>query len=184
MSMISRWTGRRSNGGGLEHRRRDFEEPTEMMTEMYRPLLAMQHRLNRVFDDFFEDFPSTSMTLSSPSVMGSMMNFNPRMDVSETSEKFCITADVPGMTESDIEITVSENSLIITGERGQNQEQEDENFFRRERSYGMFRRQIPLPETVERDKISAHFKNGVLTVDVPKNAEAKKNWRKVEVKSG
>lgn len=178
MNMLRRWTGRRSNGSG-EMRRSDEEEMTEMMT---RPFVSLQRQINRVFDDFFDDFPMMGRREVGGKSM-EMSRFQPRIDVSETSEAFKITADVPGMTENDIELTVSDDSLMISGERSETSEEEGESIYRRERSYGMFRRRIPLPDNIERDNISASFSNGVLKIEVPKTEEARSNWRKIEVKS-
>lgn len=192
--MLGRWSGRRSNGSGREMTRRGMEDEEEQFGElMSRPFVGLQRQINRVFDEFFddlyEDFPLTRPEMGRR-MMGSggrgtlgMSRFSPHLDLSETGESFKITVDVPGMSEDDIEITVSDNTLMLSGDRSMEREKEDENYYRRERSYGMFRRRIPLPENIERDKISATFKNGVLTIDVPKNEEAQKNWRKIEVKS-
>ena len=158
-------------------RRREMQEGSEV-GEMMRPMMNLQQRINRVFEDFFEGGPMESV--------GSLMSggsMQPRMDLSETAEAFHITADVPGMTEDDIEITVSDNNLAISGERSEEYEEDEENFFRRERTYGMFHRRVPLPQNVERDDINATFKNGVLRIEMPKSEEAKGNWRKVEVQS-
>ncbi len=179
MTMLSRWRGRSSNGGSREMRRREMDEPSEMLAEMTRPLMKMQRELNRVFDDFFEG----GSMMRRPSMLTDTMPFEPRMDLSETADEFKITADVPGMSEDDIDITVSDDTLIINGERSESTEEEEENYFRRERSYGMFHRRVPLPDNVERDNIDAIFKNGVLTINVPKTEEARSNWRKIEVKS-
>lgn len=179
MDMLRRWTGR-NNGGSME-RSRDDEERREMM-ELSRPLLNLRERIDRMFDDFFDDFPMPSRRMGS--TMWAERTFQPRMDLSETANAFKITADVPGMSEDDIDITVSDNNLIINGERSEESEETEQNFVRRERAYGMFHRQIPLPGNIERDKINAKFKNGVLTVELPKDEEAKSQWRKIEVKSG
>ncbi len=188
MNMLRRWTGRRSNGGMMESSRQEMEEPGEM-GEMTRSFMNLQNQINRVFENFFDDFPMP-MSMSMPTSMGrrgssmmGMQRFRPRMDLSETADAFKITADVPGMTEDDIDITVSDDTLTVHGERTEDVEEDETNFFRRERSYGMFHRRLPLPGEIERDQISANFKNGVLSIELPKSEEAKRHWRKIEVKS-
>lgn len=184
MNMLRRWTGRRANGGAMESTRRSMEEGEEFEEMMTRPFLSLQRQINRAFDSFFNDFPMGRGERGSLGMMGPRtMRFEPQLDLVETAQAFKITADVPGMTEDDIEITVSDNSLAISGERSEETEKEGESYYHRERNYGMFRRRIPLPESIERDDISATFKNGVLTIEVPKTEEARSNWRKIEVKS-
>lgn len=168
MSILRRWTGG-DNGRSRESR----EETGEMM----RPMMDLQQRINRVFDDFFEGGPMEQTR----SMFGRTQM--PRMDVSENSEAFRITADVPGMTDDDIDIRMSDNALMIRGERTHEEDEEDEDYVRRERSYGMFQRRVPLPDGIEREEISATFDNGVLNIDIPKSEEARSNWRKIEVES-
>ena len=173
MSMLNRWRRAGSNGGSREmSERRGSQE----MGEWMRPMMNLQQRINDVFEDFFEGMPSRR---GEPMFgMGQM----PRLDLSETGEEFRITADVPGMTEDDIELTVSDNHLAISGERSHEETAHEEDFVRRERSYGMFHRRVPLPDGIDRDNISATFNNGVLKIEIPKTEEAKSNWRQIEVK--
>lgn len=177
MSMLNRWRRGESNGGSREMQERGGGELGEWM----RPMMNLQERINDVFDDFFGGMEGRMPSLRGESSFGTAAM--PRMDISETSDAFRVTADVPGMTEDDIEITVSDNQLAISGERSREEEHEEEDFVRRERSYGMFHRRIPLPGGIDRDEISATFKNGELNIEMPKSEEAKSNWRQIEVKS-
>lgn len=178
MAMMKGRTERRSNGGAMEPTRQDMMRESDETGGMMRPLRTLQNQINRVFEDFFEDSP-----LRRGGALMEVQRFQPRLDMSETADAIKITADVPGMSEKDIDITLSDRSLMISGERSEEHEDEGENYMRRERSYGMFRRQIPLPEHIDRDKIEADFKNGVLSIHVPKTEEAKRQWRKIKVKS-
>lgn len=184
MAMLSRWSGRGStNGRGNSPSRQQRNERGEHgdMMPVSRPLMNLQQQVNRVFEEFFGESPMSRFE-SSMGMMGPR-RFHPRMDLSETAEEFRLTADVPGMDENDIEITVSDDALSISGERSEMEESEDVDYFRQERSYGMFHRRMPLPNNIDRDNINARFKNGVLTVHMPKTEEARSQWRKVEVQS-
>lgn len=180
MNMLRRWTERKTNGGGIQRRQELDEEGG--MERLFRPMMNLQSQINEVFEDFFEDFPMRSE--GPMEVAKKLRRFQPRVDVSESADAIMITADVPGMVEDDIDITLSDDTLTISGERSESREKEDEDYFHRERSYGMFSRRIPLPTYIERDEISAKFKNGVLKIEVPKSEEGRKHWRKIEVKSG
>lgn len=195
MDMMERRMGRRGrNGGSMEQSSSERGDGDEMT--LFRPFMSLQEQINRVFENFFEDMPMGSGMMSMGPMgrlgrMGRMglfrqggMGFEPRIDVNETANALEIVADVPGMSEKDIEITVTDEMMTISGERSYESEKEEKDSLHRERSYGYFMRRIPLPSHIERDKISAKFKDGVLKVQVPKNAEAKKQWRKIEVKRG
>jgi len=98
--------------------------------------------------------------------------FSPKVDIAENGKEVKVTAELPGMEEKDLEVTVSEGVLSIRGEKKQEKEEKGEEMYRFERSYGSFRRDLPLPCKVEVDKASARFAKGVLTVVLPKAAPA------------
>lgn len=175
MNMMNRWNERRSNGSGTMQQR--MSELGESSPGVFQPVMELQSEMNRIFRNFFEDSPVRRD-------FGSNDVFYPRLDVTESAEGIRITVDMPGMSEKDIELTVSDHTLMISGERRSEEESKDQNVYRRERSYGMFRRAVPLPETIDMEKIDARCDQGVLTINLPKNKEARKNWRKINVKSG
>jgi HSP20 family protein len=107
----------------------------------------------------------------------------PMVDVSEDDKAFHITADLPGITENDINVTLSGDMLTIGGERREEREEKDRNYHFSERRLGSFRRAFSLPAGVDRDKIEASFKNGVLTVTLPKTPEAIQQQKRIEVKA-
>ena len=109
----------------------------------------------------------------------------PKIDVSETDKEVQVTADLPGIDEKDIEVTLSDGVLTIKGERKAEKEEKDEkkSFHKIERSYGLYRRSIALPDEVEEDKIKADFAKGVLTIKMPKSAKAKSKVKKISVKA-
>jgi HSP20 family protein len=97
----------------------------------------------------------------------------PSMDISETKDSLVVKVEVPGMDQKDIRISLQENLLTITGEKRQEKEEQEERYHRVERSYGAFTRGVRLPVAVDGSKVSATFKNGLLTVTLPKTPAAK-----------
>jgi HSP20 family protein len=107
----------------------------------------------------------------------------PAVDISETPEAIIVKADLPGIDENDISLTLSGDNLIIKGEKKSEKEEKGKHFNRVERSYGSFERVIVLPVSVEQDKISAHYKKGVLEISMPKKPELKQKEIKINVGS-
>lgn len=108
----------------------------------------------------------------------------PTIDVSETDDAFRIIAELPGVEDKDIDVTVSDDRLTIKAEKRKESEQEDEHFHRVERSYGTFERTMALPRGVDTENVDAEMKNGTLAITVPKTQNMKEHTRKVEVKKG
>ena len=105
--------------------------------------------------------------------------WHPRVDVVESDHEFTVHAELPGLNKDDIKVTLEDNVLTIEGERKYEDEQKDTQFFRRERSYGTFKRAFKLGTEVQEDKIAANYKDGILTLTLPKSEAAKP--RQIEV---
>ena len=105
----------------------------------------------------------------------------PAVDVFEKNGSLVVKADVPGMTAKDIEVTLTEDGVTVSGQRSEEKEVKEKDFYRCERSYGSFMRQVPLPAGADRDKAQANFKDGVLEISFPLKEEAKQ--KKIEVKA-
>ncbi len=118
-------------------------------------------------DRFFNRFLEGSPALATDS--GSWV---PSTDIRETDSAFELHADLPGMTKKDVELTFEDNVLTLNGERRVEEKTEDKGFRRIERSYGKFTRSFRVPTHIDADGIKASFKDGVLTVTLPKSAEA------------
>jgi HSP20 family protein len=97
----------------------------------------------------------------------------PRLDVADTKDALVVKAEIPGIEPKEIELTLQDQVLTIKGEKRQEKEEKEEQYYRMERSYGAFARSIRLPVAVDAGKVTATFKNGVLTVKLPKGAAAK-----------
>jgi HSP20 family protein len=141
--------------------------------EPVRELTSLQSEMNRLFNTFF-DSPTTGN--------GSARRWIPAMDLVETDEHFVLKADLPGLTEDDVNIEVEDNVLTVSGERKAEHEDKREGYVRVERSYGSFRRSLTLPEGVDPESVSASFDKGVLEVRIPKPEERKP--RRVAIQVG
>jgi len=108
-------------------------------------------------------------------------SFSPQIDFVEKNGKLILRADLPGLTKDDVRVELTDDAVIIDGERKYEHEENEKGIYRTERSYGSFHREIPLPEGVKTETATAHFKNGVLeiTLDAP---QARKSRRKIEIK--
>ncbi len=137
----------------------------------FRGIESLQDEMNRLFDDFFSP---------DERILGEM-EFTPSVDISENKDAVVVKADLPGMEEKDIDVSIAGDVLTIKGERQEESEDKDENFYRRERVYGSFSRQIALPKHIKRDAVKAKFKNGVLTVTLPKSDDYKEKEVKIEL---
>lgn len=131
------------------------------------PFTALQREMNRAFDRFFEGDDFFGGPLLRESVGGVL---SPKVDVSETDKEVHVAVELPGLTEQDINVELADNALKIHGEKKDERETKEHNFHRTERVFGMFERVIPLPAKVQRDGVNATFKNGVLSVVLPKQA--------------
>jgi HSP20 family protein len=107
----------------------------------------------------------------------------PAVDMSEDDKSYTIAAELPGLDEKNIDVSLSGDVLVIKGEKKEEKEDKEKNYYMSERFYGSFQRSFRLPDGVDRDKIAASFAKGVLTITVPKTADAQKQQKKIEVKA-
>ena len=107
----------------------------------------------------------------------------PRVDETEDEKGFHVKVELPGMDQKDVEVTMSDGMLTITGEKKQEEEETGKNFYRKERSFGSFRRVLPLPGDVDESRIEASFKKGILSIELPKTEEARKKVKHISVKA-
>lgn len=105
------------------------------------------------------------------------------MDMVEKEKEYEITAELPGMEEDQVDVKVSDRILTIRGEKTEKKEEKQKDYFLSERRFGSFQRSFRLPDGVDTDAIDAHFEKGVLTVRLPKSAEARQSEKKIAVKT-
>jgi HSP20 family protein len=135
--------------------------------EPLRELSSLQNEMNRLFNTVF-DAPTTT-----PGNGGAVRRWVPAMDLLETADHFVLRADLPGMTQEDVDIELEDGTLTVSGERKSEHEERQEGFYRVERAFGSFSRSLTLPKGVDADGVSASFDNGVLEIRIPKPEERK-----------
>lgn len=142
--------------------------------EPFRSTSSLQEQVNRLFEGTFSRKGDDS-TLTA---------WAPAVDVYETENELVIKADLPDISEKDLDVRVENNMLTVRGERKFEQQVKEDSYLRMERAYGSFSRSFSLPNTVDTEAIQADYKNGVLTVTLPKRAESKPKQVKINVTNG
>jgi HSP20 family protein len=142
-----------------------------MRRDPFHNLSSLQEQVNRMLD----------ATFSGRSDNSTMTTWAPAVDIYETENELVLKADLPDINERDLDVRVENNMLTIRGERKFEQKVKEDNYLRIERTYGSFSRSFSLPNTVNNEAIKAEYKNGVLTVELPKRAESKPKQVKINV---
>ncbi len=143
-------------------------------SESLHPVLSLHRDMNRLFDDMFRGFDDFRPFAG----RGGW----PSMDVEETDKEYRVTAELPGLEERDVEVLLQDGLLTVRGEK--KIESENRNRTHSERFYGRFERQISLDRDIDENAVSASFKNGVLTVTAPKNAQAVERTKRIRINAG
>jgi len=148
----------------VKWRRRDEWDP-------FKDLFDLQKEINRLFETSFSRLPQRFISEES---------FAPAIDLYEDENEYVVEAELPGLKQDEIKVSVEDDILTISGEKKREKEVKEGNLYRSERFYGKFERQIVLPQNTEKDNIKASYKNGVLKVVIPKKEEAKS--KRVDIK--
>lgn len=130
----------------------------------WRGMETLRQEMERVFDRFFEPRWEEFEAVGA---------WAPKLDFSETKDAFVVKAEVPGVEQKDISVSIQDQMLTVKGEKHKEKEEKDEKYHRVERSWGAFARTIALPAGVDTEKVNATFKDGVLSVKLPKTPAAK-----------
>ena len=142
------------------------------------PFLSLHREVNRLFDDVFRGFGSGLPSLGNSATFGSGW---PSVEISNTDKEIKVTAEVPGLEEKDIEVLLNDGVLTLKGEKRSESEDKDRQVS--ERYYGRFERRIPLGVEVKEDQVDATFRNGVLSVTLPKTDKAQSQVKRIAIKS-
>lgn len=161
----------------------------------WEPFESLRREVDRLFDDvaggwgrfpsrWANEIPFPWLRPERGGEAGRELLLRPAIEVAETDKEYRITAELPGLDEKDIEVLVQDDMLTIKGEKREAHEEKKEGSVVSERRYGTFQRSLRLPGGVERDKVAANMKKGVLSVVLPKSKEAQAKTRKVAIKAG
>lgn len=148
----------------------------QLKREEYNPLTLLRREMNSLFDNFFRGFELEPFK-------GHFGTFSPSVDIQESVKDIKVTAELPGVDDKDIDVSLGKDSLTIKGEKQEEKEDRGKDYYRMERSFGSFSRTIPLPAEVDTVKAKAEFKKGVLTVTLPKTSRAIKETKKIPVRT-
>jgi HSP20 family protein len=152
----------------------------------WQPLENLRQEMERMFDDFRAEFGGSPFRRGRLSLEPLFRRewgrgLSPAVDVVEKDNAYEVTVELPGMSEKDIDVKLAGGMLTITGEKSEEKEEKKKDIYVSERRYGSFQRSFSVPDDVDAEKLAASVKNGVLTVTMPKSAEAKKKERKIAV---
>ena len=131
-----------------------------------------------------ENWMDRAFSVSNGEDLERRLTLTPRMDIAETAKGYELIADLPGLQDKDVDISVSNDVLTITGERSYEQESDGRNVHLSERGFGTFKRSFSLPDDVDQEQIQARLKNGVLAIFLPKTEEVEPPSRQIKVKTG
>jgi len=156
--------------------------------QAWHPFESLRREVERLFDEFDRSLwrsPFRRSTFDLEPVWRRELSWSavPAVDIVEKDNAYEITAELPGMDEKDIEVKITNGGLTIKGEKQEEKEEKKKDYYLHERHFGSFERSFAVPESVDADKIEAHFKKGVLTVTLPKKPEAQKAEKKIQVKA-
>lgn len=139
----------------------------------FSELFDMRREMDRLFGSFFGATPASMAVTEGV--------WSPAVDIHETKDAFLVKAELPGMKQEEIQITIVDSTLTLKGERKRENEVREEGYTRIERAYGTFQRALVLPSSVDAAKVRAKYKDGVLEIELPKKEEAKPKEIKVQV---
>ncbi|UWU18655.1 Hsp20/alpha crystallin family protein (plasmid) [Rhizobium sullae] len=159
------------------------DKPAKASASGWLPFENLRQEIDRLFDDFTpafwqRPFARPSRDRSSAAITA------PAVDLMEQEKAYEITAELPGIDPNGLEVRVSNDVLTIKGEKQEAKEDKQKEYYLSERRYGSFQRSFQLPQGVDTAKIEASFNNGVLTINLPKSAEAQKSAGKIDIKAG
>ncbi len=142
------------------------------------PVAELHSRMNNLFNSFFDEnrfWPELGRNGKD--------SFMPCFEISETAKNIEITAEIPGVEEKDIDVSLDGGILTVKGEKKSEHDEKNKDYHITERSYGSFQRSFAMPEGIDSSKIDAKFKNGVLKISLPRTEESRKNVKKIKVSS-
>ena len=156
---------------------RSMMQQTPTRTRSDRPFLTLRQEMDRLFDHWMTDIGEETGRLG----MTEEAWFTPKVDVLQTEEMCTVRAELPGIDKKNLHVRVVGDHLVISGEKKATTEEKTGDFFRKERFFGSFRREIPLPVQVAEAHVEATYDNGVLNVKLPKTPEARRATKEITI---
>lgn len=153
-----------------------YRSPSTTPMRPASPLASFYREASRLFEDVFRDFDEMPRDMTAGMLV-------PKIDVVQKEHETCITAELPGVKQEDVDVSVDHDVLTIRAEKRSEKDEDKSTRHIRERSYGMFQRSLRLQQPVDPDQVKAHFDSGVLTVVLPQN-EQDNARRKIQIASG
>ena len=132
----------------------------------FRSMATLQDRINRIFDDALVHSRDNEDDIN-------LCAWRPVVDIYDNADNIVINAELPGVEKKDVSVEIKDNIITLKGERIIDNEVKEENYYRKERSFGTFQRAFTLPDSFSSDKVKANFKDGVLKIEIPKPEEKK-----------
>lgn len=189
LQKLNPWNWFKHEGNGAENEavipvKRDEYKPSRD-SAMTPSLAQFQNDINNLFDEAFKNFGLPALSRRSlfddyPK-FGQLANFNPELNIASDDKEYTITLEAAGLEQKDIDLELTDGRLVIKGNKEEETENKDKNFYRIERKYGSFQRVLALPDDADQDAIAATMQNGLLTVRVPRKETAPQDSRKIEI---
>jgi HSP20 family protein len=172
------WFKKEQEGNTLPIRRQDTQ------TQYADPFTQIRQEIDKVFDSAFKGLGFPSIGLGRElSPMAQTDWLKPTLDIGASDKEYTISVELPGVDENEIQVELGNDTLKIKGEKKQEKEEKERNYYRMERSYGSFQRTLSLPEDADQDDIKAVYKNGVMSITIPRKAASKTEAKQIEVKT-
>ncbi len=163
----------------LPEKLKDTHSPYE------HPVLKLHSEIDRLFERAFQGsgFPSFRMGPHAFPVLAKEW-LKPSLDLAATEKEYTISLELPGVESNEVRLEIINDTLKISGEKRQEKEEKEKDFYRLERSYGSFQRILSLPEDADQDNVNAVFRNGVMTITIPRKSAPEAQARQIEIKTG
>lgn len=156
----------------------------ETQTRYTDPFSQIRQEIDRIFESAFSGFGFPSIGFGRElTPMAQSDWLRPTLDIGASDKDYTISVELPGVDEKDVQLELTNDSLKIKGEKKQQKEEKEKNYYRMERSYGSFQRVLSLPEDVDKDNIKAVYKNGIMNITIPRKAAPKSEIRQIEIKT-
>lgn len=177
------WFKKEEEGATNVPIQRNDVQPANYEGGALNPIVQIHREMDRIFESALRGFGLSPFRSDFFTPLAATGLLKPQLDVGSSEKEYSITMELPGVTEKDVKIEIANNIMTIRGEKRQEKEEKDKNYYCLERSYGSFQRVLSLPEDANQEDIRATFKNGVLTINMQRNALPESEVKNIEVKS-